>query len=67
MSTSSENGKAKAYPSIRRMLNQGFFSKLYIDQDGSVSDGEIQEPFAHLVAHLSTGKCRPPREARLRL
>ena len=47
-------GKAKTHPSIRRMLNQGFFSKLYIDEDGSVSDGEIQEPFAHLVAHLST-------------
>lgn len=44
---------AETKPPIRRMLNQGFFSKLYINDDGSVSDGEIQEPFAHLVAHLS--------------
>ncbi|NKS61884.1 hypothetical protein GS966_01225 [Rhodococcus hoagii] len=36
------------------MLNRGFFSKVYIDEDGSVSDGEIQEPFAHILAHLNT-------------
>jgi site-specific DNA recombinase len=43
-----------ARPFIRRMLNQGFFSKVYIEEDGSVSDGEIQEPFVHLLTHLQT-------------
>jgi site-specific DNA recombinase len=47
-------GREGTRPFVRRMLNQGFFSKVYIDEDGSVSDGEIQEPFAHILAHLNT-------------
>lgn len=34
----------------RRMLNQGFFSRLYIDDDGTVAEAELTEPFVHLLA-----------------
>jgi hypothetical protein len=39
---------ADATPSIRRLMNQGFFNKLFIAQDGTVEHAEIQEPFAGL-------------------
>jgi site-specific DNA recombinase len=36
-------------PHIRRQINQGFFTKLFIDQDGSVERAELTEPFATLM------------------
>lgn len=41
---------AQAPPNIRRQLNQGFFTKLFIDQNGSVERAELTEPFATLLA-----------------
>ncbi len=38
-----------AKPAVRRRINQGFFTKLYIDQDGSVERYELTEPFAQLL------------------
>jgi hypothetical protein len=37
-----------------RLMNQGFFIKLFIAQDGSVEDAEIQEPFAGLMTRDTT-------------
>jgi len=34
---------------IKRQINQGFFIKLLIDQDGSVEWAELTEPFAQLL------------------
>jgi site-specific DNA recombinase len=45
---------AAATPSIRRLMNQGFFNKLFIAQDGTVEDAEIQEPFAGLLTRDTT-------------
>ena len=39
-----------APPHVRRQINQGFFTKLLIGQDGSVAHGELTEPFATLLA-----------------
>ena len=39
-----------APPHIRRQLNQGFFEKLFIAEDGSVEHAELTEPFAQLLA-----------------
>lgn len=38
-----------APPAQRRLLNQGFFKKLFIDQDGDVERFEMTEPFATLL------------------
>jgi DNA invertase Pin-like site-specific DNA recombinase len=38
---------------IRRQINQGFFKKLFIGEDGEVERAELTEPFAAL---LGTGK-----------
>src|SRR5207248_10148817 len=35
---------------IRRQINQGFFVKRFIAQDGSVARAELTEPFAALLA-----------------
>lgn len=35
---------------VRRQINQGFFEKLLIEQDGSVEGAELTEPFAVLTA-----------------
>lgn len=35
---------------VRRQINQGFFKKLLIGQDGSVEEAELTEPFAALLA-----------------
>ncbi|MGH2600637.1 MAG: hypothetical protein ACRDQW_02670 [Haloechinothrix sp.] len=43
----------EARPHIRRQINQGFFTKLFIDEDGSVERYELTEPFAVL---LGTGQ-----------
>jgi site-specific DNA recombinase len=34
---------------IRRMINQGFFRKLFIGEDGTVERAELTEPFAALL------------------
>ncbi|WP_410623352.1 recombinase family protein [Amycolatopsis sp. cmx-8-4] len=34
---------------IRRQINQGFFKKLYIDEDGGVVGRDLTEPFATLL------------------
>lgn len=34
---------------VKRQINQGFFTKLLIDQDGSVAQAELTEPFAQLL------------------
>jgi site-specific DNA recombinase len=38
-----------APPAIRRQINQGFFAKLYLGQDGSVERYELTEPFRQLL------------------
>ncbi len=38
-----------APPHVRRQINQGFLTKLLIDQDGSVERAELTEPFAALL------------------
>jgi site-specific DNA recombinase len=35
---------------IRRQINQGFFTKVWIGEDGSVERVELQEPFAAVMA-----------------
>lgn len=39
-----------AKPAVRRMMNQGFFRRLYVSEDGSIEDAELNEPFVHLLA-----------------
>jgi site-specific DNA recombinase len=38
-----------ASPQVRRQINQGFFKKLYIGEDGEVERRELTEPFAALL------------------
>jgi site-specific DNA recombinase len=49
---------AEATPAVRRMLNQGFFSKLYIGEDGGVERVDLTEPFGSLLGE-STGVDTP--------
>ncbi|MCU1685430.1 MAG: recombinase family protein [Amycolatopsis sp.] len=44
----------EAVPAIRRQFNQGFFKKLYIAEDGSVQEGDLNQPFAALMARVET-------------
>lgn len=46
---------ASATPAVRRLMNQGFFTRLYIDSDGSVGRADFTEPFAHLLDRLGGG------------
>ena len=39
---------------IRRQINQGFFKKLWIDEDGTVERVEFNEPFQALLGDLGT-------------
>lgn len=39
----------EAPPAVRRQYNQGFFEKLYIDEDGSVQAADLNQPFAALL------------------
>ncbi len=41
---------SKAATAERRLLNQGLFEKLFIGEDGSVEDAELQELFAGLLS-----------------
>lgn len=43
-----------AVPAERRLLNQGLFTKLFIAQDGSVEDAEVQDLLAGLLSKDST-------------
>ncbi len=45
-----------ASPAVRRMMNQGFFTKLYIDVDGDVERADLTDPFASLVDTLDAGE-----------
>jgi hypothetical protein len=45
---------AAAPPPIRRQINQGFFKKLYLGQDGTVERYELTEPFRQLLEPAST-------------
>lgn len=40
---------ANAEGEERRMLNQGFFTKLPLDEDGSVEYADAHEPFASIM------------------
>ncbi|MGH3630851.1 MAG: recombinase family protein [Sciscionella sp.] len=42
-----------AEPALRRLFNQAFFTRLYIDQDGV--RGELAEPFDVLLGELAAG------------
>ena len=35
-------------------MNQGFFTKLFIGEDGNVERAALSEPFAELLGHLGT-------------
>jgi hypothetical protein len=48
-----------AEPPTRRLLNQGFFEKLYVAEDGTVERADLTEPFAALL----TSDTRPGRLA----
>jgi site-specific DNA recombinase len=39
----------EALPPIRRLMNQGFFTKLYVDMDGGIERADLTEPFAALL------------------
>lgn len=41
----------EAPTSVRRLLNQAFFSALYVELDGSVECSELATPFAAMLAH----------------
>ncbi len=41
-----------AGPAVRRLMNQGFFTKLYIGQDGGVERADLTEPFDRLLDRL---------------
>lgn len=51
----------EAKPAIRRLMNQGFFNKIFVGDDGSVSWVELTEPFAALLA--GTGAAPAASEA----
>jgi hypothetical protein len=43
-----QRGYLEAPDQTRRQINQGFFKKLFIGEDGSVEHAELNEPFASL-------------------
>lgn len=45
----------EATPAVRRMMNQGFFTKLYISEDGDVERAELTEPFAQVLSREPEG------------
>ena len=52
----------QAPPAIRRQLNQGFFQKLYISEDGSVQEGDLNQPFAALLTGTVGEEVSVPRQ-----
>ena len=48
---------------IRRQINQGFFKKLFIAEDGSVERAELTEPFAALFNASPSLAVAPPDDA----
>ena len=47
----SPNDLGTTLPHVRRQLNQGFFTKLFIARDGSIERAELTEPFVSLMDH----------------
>ncbi|MEV5719390.1 recombinase family protein [Amycolatopsis mediterranei] len=43
---------------VKRQINRGFFEKLFIDEDGSVWQAAMTEPFASLIPTQATGTKR---------
>lgn len=39
----------EAPPAVRRQLNQGFFNKLYVAEDGQIERADLNQPFAALL------------------
>jgi hypothetical protein len=59
----------EAPPHIRRQINQGFFKRLFIGPDGSVERYELTEPYAVLLAVVTTTRQiarRRPRTSQTR-
>ena len=54
VATHCERAYLTAEPPIRRQINQGFFEKLFIGEDGSVVRAILTEPFAALLAGGNT-------------
>jgi site-specific DNA recombinase len=52
----------QAPPAIRRQLNQGFFQKLYVSDDGSVKEADLNQPFAALLAGTTGVQASVPRQ-----
>ena len=52
---------------IRRQINQGFFEKLYLDEDGTVARVDLTEPFTSLLALTGSGTSRPADAAQTAL
>lgn len=51
---------------VRRQINQGFFEKLLIGEDGSVEWAELTEPFRALLDHGQTVTCATAAETDVR-
>ncbi len=51
----------QAPPAVRRQLNQGFFEKLYIAEDGTVQDADLNQPFAALLTGSHDDHPEPAR------
>ncbi|OLT23156.1 hypothetical protein BJF78_07310 [Pseudonocardia sp. CNS-139] len=49
---------------VKRQINQGFFTKLWIGQDGTAERFELTEPFAVLLEQGQTDVRTSPRPAR---
>ncbi|GAA4550038.1 recombinase family protein [Amycolatopsis samaneae] len=59
-----EQAYLTAPDTIRRQINQGFFTKLFIGEDGNVESAELTEPFAAILADTSLVYARvTPSEA----
>jgi site-specific DNA recombinase len=56
------NAYQEAAPAIRRQLNQGFFEKLYIDEDGDVQAVDLHQPFAALLTGTTDEHASVPRQ-----
>lgn len=54
---------SRAVPSERRMLNQGLFVKLFIGQDGTFVEVELQDLFAGILSRDTTVKVENPERA----
>ena len=53
--------------SVKRQINQGFFKRLMIQQDGTVEQVELTEPFAALIAWDGAGGLTAARKGRSKI